>query len=297
MTSFYRSRPHDETIPTARDKRESERDGRASGHRRARDPSPDRQDSGDDEAQYSDEEDQPSRARRHSSQCIETRTVRFKDNQCGSNDGELEDMVGLHHDLSVRKSYAILFAQCANRFPDAMFGIPKPEYRAGSPAIAYSYQSTAPLPSPPQPWSAQNTASASTVPAPSVNTSATASFFRFGPQPGTCAFCHAEDHQVRKCAIADEYVKSGRDSIVNDRIHLPNRQPIPFDSTKRGLKASIDAWLTSQTAPALTPAQTRAVFTRDSAAVRLLQRFRWPNRGDNRITYLSSQGKHHCRQG
>jgi len=145
-----------------------------------------------------------------------------------------------------------------------MFGIPKPEYRAGSPAIAYSYQSTAPPPSPPQPWSAQNTASASTAPAPSVNTSGTASFFRFGPQPGTCAFCHAEDHQVRKCAIADEYVKSGRASIVNDRIHLPNRQPIPFDSTKRGLKASIDAWLTSQTAPDLTPAQTRAVFTRDS---------------------------------
>lgn len=46
-------------------------------------------------------------------------------------------------------------------------------------------------------------------------------------------------------------------------MHLPNRQPIPFDGTRRGIKASIDSWLTSQTTSALSTAQTRAVFTRD----------------------------------
>jgi len=46
------------TERSVRNERESECDGCASRRRRARDPSPDRQDSGDDEAQYSDEEDQ-----------------------------------------------------------------------------------------------------------------------------------------------------------------------------------------------------------------------------------------------
>jgi len=49
-------------------------------------------------------------------------------------------MIGRLYDLSVReKSYAILFAQCTQRFPEAMFGVPKLEYRTGSPAIAYLY--------------------------------------------------------------------------------------------------------------------------------------------------------------
>jgi len=40
---------------------------------------------------------------------------------------------------------------------------------------------------------------------------------------------------------------------------------VPFDGSRRGIKASIDTWLTSQTtAAASTPAQTQAVFTCDT---------------------------------
>ena len=164
-------------------------------------------------------------------------------------------MIGRLYDLSVwEKSYAILFAQCAKRFPEAMFGVPKPEYRTGSSAITYSYQPAVPQPPTSQPWSTPTTASAPTPTAPAANTGTATSFFRFGPRPEACVFCRAENHQVRDCAIAGEYVKSGRASIINDRIHLPNGQPVPFNSTRQGLKASIDAWLNSQIAPAATPA-------------------------------------------
>ena len=56
---------------------------------------------------------------------------------------------------------------------------------------------------------------------------------------------------------------SGHTSIIGDRMHLPNGQPIPFDSTRRGLKASIDFWLTLQTTSALPITQTRTVFMWD----------------------------------
>jgi hypothetical protein len=46
--------------------------------------------------------------------------------------------------------------------------------------------------------------------------------------------------------VAEEYVDSGRAVIVNHRIHLPNGQPVPNDGTGRGIKASIDNWLTAQ---------------------------------------------------
>ena len=174
-------------------------------------------------------------------------------------------MIGRLYDLSVwEKSYAILFAQCAKRFPEAMFGIPKPEYRTGSPAITYSYQPAAPQPPTSQPWSVPTTAPVPTPSAPAASTGTATSFFRFGPRPEACAFCCAENHRVCDCAIAGEYVKSGCASIVNDRIHLPNGQPVPFDGSRRGLKASIDTWLNSQIAPTAAPAQSRAIFTRDT---------------------------------
>jgi len=58
----------------------------------------------------------------------------------------------------------------------------------------------------------------------------------------------------------DEYVKSGRAAYVNDRIHLPNGQPIPFDGTRQGIRGSIDTWLTSQTTSVPAPAQVCSVF-------------------------------------
>lgn len=31
--------------------------------------------------------------------------------------------------------------------------------------------------------------------------------------------------------------------IIDDRIHLPNGQPVPFDGSRQGLKANIDTWI------------------------------------------------------
>jgi len=50
------------------------------------------QESEDEEALSSDQEQQSSQGHRHLLLCVETKTVRFKDNQ--HNDKELEDMIG-----------------------------------------------------------------------------------------------------------------------------------------------------------------------------------------------------------
>ncbi len=115
-----------------------------------------------------------------------------------------------------------------------------------------------PPPPPPQMWSAPAAA-----PTPAANTTTSASYFRMGPRPESCAFCCVQGHRVHTCAIAGEYVNSGHTTIINDRIHLPNGQPIPFDGSRRGLQASIDLWLTSQM-PTSTPSQAHAVFARDA---------------------------------
>jgi len=76
-----------------------------------------------------------------------------------------------------------------------------------------------------------------------------------------CVFCCTKGHQLRSYAAANEYIQSGHATWINDRINLLNRQPVPFDSSRHGLKASIDTWLASQTATALTPAQNQAIIT------------------------------------
>ena len=48
------------------------------------------------------------------------------------------------------------------------------------------------------------------------------------------------------CTTAEEYVNTGRASLVDNRIHLPNGQPIPYDGTRRGLQACINMWLAAQ---------------------------------------------------
>ena len=186
--------------------------------------------------------------------------MRFKDNQC-EEDRELEDLIRQMHSLSVRDgTYAALYAHCAYRFPNAVRDIPKPEYRTGHSMATYSYQAAAPPPFPQQTWNAHPVPSNPPV---NANTNAAASFFRFGPRPENCSFCHGQGHRIRECPVADDYVRTGRATVINDRLHLPNGQPIPFDSARRGLKASIDAWLAAQAASTPTPTQTRVVFTRD----------------------------------
>jgi len=49
-----------------------------------------------------------------------------------------------------------------------------------------------------------------------------------------------------------DYALTGRILIINDRLHLPNRQPIPNDGNGRGLKPAIDKWLAANAvSPAL----------------------------------------------
>jgi hypothetical protein len=90
-----------------------------------------------------------------------------------------------------------------------------------------------------------------------------ASYFRLGPCSEGCSFCHGQGHRIHECPIGDDYVRSGHATIINGRIHLPNGQPIPFDGTRRGLKASIDSWLAVQAAPMPTMAQTCVVFIQE----------------------------------
>ena len=48
------------------------------------------------------------------------------------------------------------------------------------------------------------------------------------------------------CPVANEYVHTGRAKVVGDNLRLPNNQCIPNDSSRHRIKASKDAWLTSQ---------------------------------------------------
>ncbi|KAH9080608.1 hypothetical protein EDB83DRAFT_998541 [Lactarius deliciosus] len=58
-----------------------------------------------------------------------------------------------------------------------------------------------------------------------------------------CIFCAEPGHHVRQCSTAKYYTRTNRILILNDRLHLPNGQPIPNDGNGRGLKPAIDKWL------------------------------------------------------
>lgn len=116
-----------------RNTREADRDRRAPRRARTREPqSFEDQESDNEEAPYSDQEQQSTRGHQHSSPRIETRTVRFKNSQHESNqheseDRELEDLVFRLYELPVRgPEYASLYARCDRHFPDAMRSIPPP---------------------------------------------------------------------------------------------------------------------------------------------------------------------------
>ena len=193
------------------------------------------------------------------------KTVCFKEDSRENEDKELEELIHQLHSLSVReKSYTSVYARCAHRFPNAVRDVPKPEYSAGYSTAAYSYQTTAPPPLTTQTWLPHATTSTQPSPLPPPSSAAintAASFFRTNPRPDGCSFCALIGHRIRECKTAEEYVRSGRATVIGNRIHLPNGQPVPNDGTGRGIKASIDTWLASQSAPAPPPAQTRVLFT------------------------------------
>lgn len=78
------------------------------------------------------------------------------------------------------------------------------------------------------------------------------SYFRTMPRTHGCIFCAKPGHYVRQCPTAKYYDATNRILILNDRLHLPNGQPIPNDGNGRGLKPAIDKWLAANPArPAL----------------------------------------------
>jgi len=79
----------------------------------------------------------------------------------------------------------------------------------------YSFQPTI-LPLMQQPWSALAAAPAQ-MPAPqtaNANANMITSFFHTTPYIDSCSFCTAQDHRVRQCAIAKEYVLTSHASLV-----------------------------------------------------------------------------------
>jgi len=146
-----------------------------------------------------------------------------------------------------------MFTQCMRRFPDAMRGIPQPQYHTDASA-SYSYQATspppptlqswsqpsAPPPPTPQSWSQPSAPPPPTLqlwstpaaaPTPSTNTIPATTYFHPRLHAKTCTFCRADGHHVCMCALANKYIQSGRATYVNDCIHLLNEQPVPFDGT------------------------------------------------------------------
>jgi len=143
-----------------------------------------------------------------------------------------------------------------------MTSIPRPGYQADT-TTTYLYQVLPPLlPM----WSVPAATPILTPVVPAVNTTTPTPFFQFGPHPKTCIFCCADGHRLHTCTVTSEYICSGCTTWINDWIHLPNGQPVPFNGSRCGIKASIDAWLTLQTATAAasTSAQTQAIFTCDT---------------------------------
>ena len=63
--------------------------------------------------------------------------------------------------------------------------------------------------------------------------------------------------------MAQEYIQSGKVVVINNRIHLPDRQPIPNNIFGRNLQAKIDAWI-SGTVVATSTHRPKASFTHNT---------------------------------
>jgi hypothetical protein len=221
----------------------------------------------DGDSEASDNSEEESKAPCRSAQKVETKTVHFKNHPPKSEDQEIEELIGQLHGLDTRDSaYAAGYARLAHHFPNAAKVVPKPKYWQAAPSTflhqivppAPAYYQAAPAPAPaPAPYVYQ---AAPPPPPPArswgmhASTSApqpldgAASFFRTQPYIEGCSFCLQPNHRIWMCPVANEYVRTGRVKVVGDKLRLPNNQRIPNDSSGRGIKASIDAWLTSQAA-------------------------------------------------
>ena len=180
-------------------------------------------------------EDTPRREAFHTSGST-GKSVRFQESSRERENQEIDDIMNQFRSLSPGDpTYASLYARCLHRYPAIAQTLQKPDYGYRS-----SFTLNAPASTPQrQPWNER--------PAPPSLPSdpSKASFFRRNISEG-CAFCLNSAHRVRQCPIAEEYYNSGRVKIINERIHLPNGQPIPNDGSNRGLRHAIDTWSAQQ---------------------------------------------------
>lgn len=168
----------------------------------------------------------------------ETKTVRFTDQQprktVTQENDDLEDMVLKMHGLSVRDpAYAVLYAQVSHRFPNAAKPLPLPDFGQTTTTVAYQTPVPQPTTNSYDPRQQQSHHGLSNE---------AASFFGKTARTDGCAFCTLQGHLIKRCPAAEEYVRSGRATIRDGRVHFANGQPIPNDRSGRGIKFAIDSW-------------------------------------------------------
>jgi hypothetical protein len=135
------------------------------------------------------------------------------------------------------------------------------------PTPTFSYQ--APLPQPPpaqQPWT-RPTALTTPLPLPSAGQAWSHTFAPHHLCPCTLrmplprflilalkvAPSTLRGHHLHEGLATPAYVTNGKAIIRDDHVHLPNGQPVPNDSTNRGINVSIDNRLTAQFSDQQTP--------------------------------------------
>ena len=185
----------------------------------------------------------------------ETRVIHLKEPSREEEEREAEDLVKHMRGLSVHEeAYAMLYTRCTLRFPSIVQLLPKPlltqPTRPPAPAASFSMQVPTPPSSTQHPWPITSIPQSP----PQVASNPT-SFFRTRARSDGCAFCSQTSHRVRECPSAQEYVRTGRALILEDRLSLPNGQQIPNDGTGCRLKHGIDTWLTAQAQVNSTPIQ------------------------------------------
>ena len=193
----------------------------------------------------------------------EMQNVHFKTTSRESEEKELDKLIRQLYSCLVRDpKYISLYSKCLLHFPDITREIPKLEHWREPLSAAYSYQAMPLIAPMQQHWSTHALTPPRVSAHPLPVASLADSFFHSCPTG--FIFCGHQGHQIRVCRAMEDYIRSGRATMVNNHLHLPNFQPIPYDGTGRGIKASLDTWLATQTmpmpAPAPPAAQTHIVF-------------------------------------
>jgi hypothetical protein len=154
---------------------------------------------------------------------VETEVVRFKESTREEEGHEIDDLMRRMRGLSVRdEAYALLYAKCAAWYPTVAQSLPKPQI-VNHTHTTFSVQTSAPPPPPSRPsWPA------TVNPPPPPSSANPSSFFRPPARSDGCAFCSQPGHRMRTCPSAQEYVRTGRTIIQDDRLSLPNvKSPFP----------------------------------------------------------------------